>query len=136
MRLHVGTVRHNAESYEAGVAMCEPCGGKHVVLEAGERSACGFDAVVVAGVLFVRRSAWIEVRSEGVVTASSVGGRAARSGRVVSGFGVNRVGDVFADEFRRIADGVRRGNVRREWGVRGRQTDLSGADLYRGGQRH
>ena len=52
--------------------------------------------------------------------------------RIVSGFGDGRVDDVAADEARRIAEGARRGDARRNEGTRGRMTDFSGADLDRG----
>ena len=54
-------------------------------------------------------------------------------GRIVSGFGVGRVEDVAADEARRIAEGARRGDRRRESGEIGRMTHfMSGRDLDRG----
>ena len=55
-----------------------------------------------------------------------------RHGVIVSGFGSERVDDVVADETRRIAEGARRGDKRRQDGTRGRMTDSTGADLDRG----
>ena len=52
--------------------------------------------------------------------------------RIVKGFGSECVEDVARDEERRIAQGVRRGDRRREQGTRGRMVDFSGADLDRG----
>ena len=52
--------------------------------------------------------------------------------RIVSGFAEERVEDVAADETRRIAEGARRGDARRDEGTRGRMTSFSGEDLDRG----
>ena len=49
--------------------------------------------------------------------------------RIVSGFAEERVEDVAADETRRIAEGARRGDARRDEGTRGRMTSFSGEDL-------
>ena len=52
--------------------------------------------------------------------------------RIVTGFGHERVDDLAADEARRIAEGARRGDARRNEGTRGRMTDFTGDDLDRG----
>ena len=93
---------------------------------AEERSGRAGDAAVVAGAVPVRRSARVAARSEGAATAGAGGGR------IVCGFGAERVVDVAADERRRVAEGARRGDERRETGTRGRLTDRTGADLDRG----
>ena len=51
--------------------------------------------------------------------------------RIVTGFGEERVEDVLADEARRVAEGVRRGERRRDEGVRGRMRDMGDQDLDR-----
>ncbi len=51
--------------------------------------------------------------------------------RIVTGFGEERVEDVLADEARRVAEGVRRGQWRRDEGVRGRMRDMGDQDLDR-----
>ena len=53
-------------------------------------------------------------------------------GRIVTGFGSERIDDVRADEQRRLAEGARRGDQRREDGSRGRMTSFEGMDLDRG----
>lgn len=88
-------------------------------------------AAVVADAAPVRRSARVAARGEGATTAVSGRGRVAGGGRIVTGFGAERVEDVAADERRRIAENARRGDERRETGTRGRVTDCTGADLDR-----
>ena len=90
--------------------------------EAAKRPHAG-EAAVVTDTMPVRRSARVAARSEGTTTA--VSGR----GRIVSGFGMERVDDVALDERQRNAAGAQRGDRRREQGERGRMTDFSGADL-------
>ena len=53
-----------------------------------------------------------------------------RPGRVVSGFGTERVDDVDAERARRDADQLARARLRSE-GERGRMTDRTGEDLDR-----
>ena len=49
----------------------------------------------------------------------------------MNGFGLARIDDVVADEQRRVNEGARRGDQRREAGTRGRMTTYSGEDLDR-----
>ena len=51
---------------------------------------------------------------------------------IVTGFGAERIADVASDETRRIAEGARRGTLRRETGERGRMRDMQDRDLDRG----
>ena len=99
---------------------------------AEERRGRAGDAAVVTDTVPVRRSARVAARSEGVTTIASGRGRGAGGGRIVSGFGAERVEDVAADQRRRIAEGAQRGDERRVTGARGRMTDHTGADLDRG----
>ena len=55
-----------------------------------------------------------------------------RRGRIVHGFGRDRVEDVAAEERRLIAEGARRGDARRNEGTRGRVTNMRGEDIDRG----
>lgn len=57
--------------------------------------------------------------------------RTGGGGRIVTGFGSERVDDVVADERRRIAEGAQRGRQRSDAGVRGRMTTYGGEDLDR-----
>ena len=52
-------------------------------------------------------------------------------GRIVSGFGSERIDDVAGDVQRRIEEGARRGTERRNAGERGRMTGFDGQDLDR-----
>ena len=106
-----------------------PAGPSASVAEA--RRARAGDAAVVPDAAPVRRSARVASRMEGATTTASGQGPGAGGGRIVSGFGAERVVDVAADERRRIAEGARRGDERRETGARGRMTDGTGADLDR-----
>ena len=67
-------------------------------------------------------------------SGSSNGADAAgvRRGRIVTGFGPDRVEDIAAKERRLIAEGARRGDERRNEGTRGRVTNLRGEDIDRG----
>ena len=83
----------------------------------------------------VQEAAASEVRVQpGALTASAAASRPqARSSRarIATGFGSEHCADWRAEESRREAAGVARGVGRREGGLRGRMTDMSGADLDR-----
>ena len=92
-----------------------------------QRSATG----LVAGDAALRQSVRVATREQGVEAGRGSRGRGNGGGRIVSGFGTERVDDVAADERQRSAAGAQRGDWRREMGERGRMTDLSGVDLDR-----
>ena len=68
----------------------------------------------------------------GLASVRDVSRRSGGAGRIVSGFGAERVDDVAADLRRSEADGAQRARQRREEGTRGRMTDASGRNLDRG----
>jgi len=80
----------------------------------------------------------------GTLTESAAGSSEMQSSclaggpRVVSGFGEERVADVYAQRQQRDAAGLRRASSRREEGTRGRMTGFDGQDLdrSRGGAWH
>ena len=78
-----------------------------------------------------RREVWAG-GVEGSGARGAVASSGASSGRIVTGFGSERIDDVVADERRRVAEGARRGDQRREDGARGRMTSYEGEDLDRG----
>ena len=92
-----------------------------------QRSATG----LVAGDAALWQSVRVATREQGVEAGRGSRGRGNGGGRIVSGFGTERVDDVAADERQRSAAGAQRGDWRREMGERGRMTDLSGVDLDR-----
>jgi hypothetical protein len=97
-----------------------------VELDLGQRSLLRDAALPREGV-----SALGEVSVQEASAATLARQVAGVRSRIVTGFGSERVDDVAADETRRIADGARRGDQRREDGSRGRMTDFSGTDLDR-----
>ena len=70
-------------------------------------------------------------RGRGRGRAGGVSSSRHSGGRIVTGFGLARIDDVVADEQRRVNEGARRGDQRREAGTRGRMTTYSGEDLDR-----
>ena len=64
----------------------------------GAMRARAGDAAVVPDAAPVRRSARVAARMEGATTTASGQGLGAGGGRIVSGFGAERVVDVAADE--------------------------------------
>ena len=100
-------------------------------------------ATVPENVVGSRRSARVAAQGQGradVLTRAGEGSGARSAGassgpsrcRIVTGFGSERIDDVVADEQRRLVEGARRGDQRREDGARGRMTSFEGQDLDRG----
>ena len=88
-------------------------------------------AGLAAGGAALRRSVRVATREQGVEAGRGSRDRRSGGGRIVSGFGAERVDNLAADERQRSAAGAQRGDRRSELGLRGRMTDLSGADLDR-----